>query len=568
MGIPPALSAKWQAQLTRVFNTGQPIVTEFTSMTPTGPAHYQARLVPEFAPEGTIEFVLSIAHDITARKQAEEALRYSEERFTKVFRASPDAIVISRIADEQIVDVNESWTRLFGYSYDEAIGQTVKMLGLEVEPTDRTRLTVMVEHGSGVLDYPIMFQRRDRTRGQGSVSIEIIEIEGEPCSLAVMRDITERQQMEERARDAERLGALGRVAAGVAHEFNNVLAGIMGRLDLIMTESQDSSFNAQLRLIQQSAEDGAAVVARIGRFARTHDTSVRAPLHVQELINDVIILTEPRRRIVPDPHNQPITIRTRIAPDLIVQGNPTELREVLTNLIFNAADAMPQGGQITIIAGTEKERIVIMVQDEGHGIDPAIQARIFEPFFTTKTTGSGLGLALVKNIIEADGGEINVSSHVGRGTRFTILLPTATTMTASAPAPVAPPVNRTARILIVDDDRRLCEMLQMMLLRGGHEVVVETSGIEAVARLDTGPFDLVCTDLGMPGMNGWEVAEQVRRRAPQARIALITGWGNQLDPADLERYQIDFVLPKPYRSAQVQDLVLQALTLGPRLAPE
>jgi PAS domain S-box-containing protein len=503
--------------------------------------------------------LLGTIQDITERKQAEQAHRRSEERFAKMFHSSPDAISLSRLADGLLLDVNESWTRLFGYTREETVGRTSETLDLWTDPREQIEPMALLQGAGGVLDYPVLFRRRSGESVRCSVSLEKVEIEGETCVLAMIRDITERQQIEERARAAERLAALGRVAAGVAHEFNNVLTGIMGRLDLLALEIHDPGPATHLRLIQQAAEDGATVVARIGRFARVQDTGERTALGVQDLVNDVITLTEPRRRSLPGQADPPINIYTDIAPHLRVRGNPTELREVLTNLIFNAADAMPHGGQIRISGAEQGDRARIVVEDDGTGIDPAIQPRIFEPFFTTKGTGSGLGLAMVKNIMEGHGGEIGVTSEPGRGTCFVLTLPAAPAPAALPPAARLPAGGHPARILAVDDDRRLGDLLQAMLRLGGHEVLVAGSGPEALELLDQRSFDLVCTDLGMPGMSGWEVAAEVHRRAPGTRIALITGWGNQLDPAELARHGVDFVLAKPYRAAQVQDLVIQAL---------
>jgi CheY-like chemotaxis protein len=204
--------------------------------------------------------------------------------------------------------------------------------------------------------------------------------------------------------------------------------------------------------------------------------------------------------------------------------------------------------------------VVLTVRDTGTGMDAATQARIFEPFFTTKLSGSGLGLILVKNIVTNHHGEIAVVSAPGAGTTFTITLPAAgRTPGVTAPLPAEPPRPPGARILAIDDDPDLADMLRAMLRMDGHEVVVVTSGPEGLAQLAAQPFDLVCTDLGMPGMNGWEVVREVRARAPGVPIALITGWGNQLNAADLAAHGVDFLLSKPYRIRQLHDLVAQAL---------
>ena len=242
-----------------------------------------------------------------------------------------------------------------------------------------------------------------------------------------------------------------------------------------------------------------------------------------------------------------ITLRTQVDEGLLVQGNPTKLREVLTNLIFNAVDALPQGGLIQITAEARESAVLLVVRDTGAGMTAATEARIFEPFFTTKVAGSGLGLAVVKDIIESHGGAIRVVSQLSGGTAFTITLPAATAPSAPLAPPAALPRRGSARILAVDDDAGLVDMLRAMLAVGGYHVTVATSGAEAVRLFEQQPFDVVCTDLGMPGMNGWEVARHVRARAPQTPVILITGWGTALDPDELAAGTVGIILPEPYR---------------------
>jgi PAS domain S-box-containing protein len=682
MNIPAELLAFWEAKLAAVFAGGQEQVVEYQGYSPAGPRWYESRLTPEFAPDGTVEFVLNIARDITdrhaaktalqesearfrlmfagnplpmwlydmqtlaflevneaaithygysrdeflamhitdirpredvplllddiaqaradyqqsgywrhrrkdgtilevqitshtmqtgdrptvlvvaqnitERRRAEQALRDSEERFAKAFEANPMATVIVRAADGRIVAVNEACTRLFGYSRDQLLAESTLTLGLWVDVADRTRLLGLLRESGRVRDFAFRFRRTTGEVRQGVMQGAPIELAGEPCILLMCEDVTERRLMEERTLAAERLGALGQVAAGVAHEFNNVLAGIMGRLELLALDLSPEG-GRQLQLIQQAVEDGAAMVSRIQTFARLRQPVTAVAVDVRDLVLDVIAITQPRVQAGPVAGAQ-IAVTSDVPAGVLVAGNPTELREVLTNLILNAVDAMPDGGRIAIGAAAHGDQVALTVRDTGSGMDAATQARIFEPFFTTKLSGSGLGLILVKNIVTNHHGEIAVVSAPGAGTTFTVTLPAAGPAPRLAPPPAPePPRPPGARILAIDDDPDLADMLRAMLRMGGHEVVVVTSGPEGLAQLATQSFDLVCTDLGMPGMNGWEVVREVRRRAPGTPIALITGWGHQLDPAELAAHGVDFLLPKPYRIRQLHDLVAQAL---------
>jgi PAS domain S-box-containing protein len=634
--------------------------------------------------------MLGIFRDITERMEAEAALRRSEERFAKAFHAGPDALMIFRRGDGLIVDVNDSWERLTGYPRAEAVGRSWRDLHLWSDPQQPEQLAVRMSRVGRVRDVEFTFYPRSGELRDGLLSAEILEIDGVPHVLSIIRDITEskraaaafqrqydfttaitgslgegvyaldlegrvtfanpaattmlgwseaellgrpmhdlihfqradgtplpvsecpvhgvadpgdrvavdddvytrkdgtifpvaytsaaistggrvtgqvvafrditeRNLMESRARAAERLGALGRVAAGVAHEFNNILAGMMGRLDLLALTVHEPEAVEILRLLQQTVDDGVAMVSRIQAFARLRDAGAMVAVPVSDLVNDVVSLTHPRWHARPAVAGGSITLRTQVDEGLLVQGNPTKLREVLTNLIFNAVDALPRGGLIQITAEARDGGVLLVVRDTGAGMDAATQARIFEPFFTTKVAGSGLGLAVVKDIVESHGGAIRVVSQLGGGTAFTITLPAATAPSVVPVAPVAPVRRGSARILAVDDDAGLADMLRAMLAVGGHYVTVATSGAEAVRLFEQQPFDVVCTDLGMPGMNGWEVARAVRARAPQTPVILITGWGTALDPDELAAGTVDFVLPKPYRVVQVQEIVAQAL---------
>ena len=243
---------------------------------------------------------------------------------------------------------------MMGYSREEVLGQPAEQFNIWSDPADRAQMERVWQEQGALRDYEVAIRHKSGEVRYISTSTETIEIEGEPCVLSIHQDITERKQMEERVRAAERLGALGRVAAGVAHEFNNILAGIMGRLDLLALEVREPGPTATLHIIQQAVEDGATVVQRVQAFSRLRTLDAPVPVAVSELVNDVVSMTQPRWQTLPEQQGRALTLRTQIEQGLVVQGNPTELREVLTNLIFNAIDALPQGGQIAI--GAERTR--------------------------------------------------------------------------------------------------------------------------------------------------------------------------------------------------------------------
>ncbi len=380
---------------------------------------------PLHGSDGAFLGALALVTDISARKQAEEALRQSEQRFAAVFHGSPDAISITRRADRQVCDVNESWERLFGYSRGEMVNPAVDAISLWSDSASRDRVRTELRARGEVRDLPVALRHKSGRMFQAAVSVEILAIEQEEYLLSVCRDISAQQEMEERLLAAERLSALGRVAAGVAHEFNNVLAGIMGRLDLLALQPADPATAATLGEIQAAAEAGAQVVARIQALARLRAPSPPAVVPIAPLIQEVVGTLQPAWQAQRAPGAPPLTVHTVVDHGLAVHGTAAELRELLTHLLQNAVDAVPPGGEIAVTAAAEPPAVLLTVRDSGPGIAPADQGRVFEPFFTTKITGSGLGLTAVRDIVARHGGAITLDSAPGAGTTFRILLPAA-----------------------------------------------------------------------------------------------------------------------------------------------
>ena len=234
-------------------------------------------------------------------------------------------------------------------------------------------------------------------------------------------------------------------------------------------------------------------------------------------------------------------------------GWPARMREALTNLVLNAVDALPRGGTIRLSARRVDDEVVVAVADTGVGMSAEVQAHLFEPFFTTKgERGTGLGLAMVFGIVEQHSGRIDVVSQSDRGTTFTMRLPAAPPEVVVQLSPLQSPGTRTLRILAVDDEPALARMVALMMKQQGHHTAVADSGEAALARLAVEPFDVVISDLGMGrGMTGWELVDEVRRRWPEVRFVLATGWGAEIDPDAARRRGVDAVIAKPYRVAEL-----------------
>jgi CheY-like chemotaxis protein len=342
------------------------------------------------------------------------------------------------------------------------------------------------------------------------------------------------------------------MAAGVAHDFNNLLAVVMLRTELLLARKPAPDVAESLTMIRQAAHDGAQTVRRIQEFTRTRSTRPFSPVDVQKLLQEVVELARPRWRDQAQSCGVTYDVRVEGSPVAAVAGTAEELREALLNLLNNALEAMPAGGRFTFRTGAEEGRVVVRAEDTGCGMSEETRRRVFEPFFTTKgSQGTGLGLAVVWGIVSRHGGEIAVESTLGRGTTFVISLPVPSALPATGAAAGEPVVPMGKRILLVEDNLEIRRSLADLLRESGCRVTEASDGLAALAQIQVEAVDLVLTDLAMPGVSGWEVAKTCRERVPHARIGLITGFGDQLDPDKLQRHGIHFVVAKPFSSSDL-----------------
>jgi CheY-like chemotaxis protein len=301
-------------------------------------------------------------------------------------------------------------------------------------------------------------------------------------------------------------------------------------------------------------------VRRIQLFGRQRQDAAAEAVDLDQLCLDTVELTRGRWRHQAEAASGGIRVVLELGAPPEAHGRAAELREVLTNLIFNAADAMPHGGVITLRTETQGEWVCLAVCDTGVGISPDVQRRIFEPFFTTKGEGgTGLGLAVSYGIVQAYNGEIAVESVPGSGSTFIIRLPRAEAARTEA-APARPMAARPARVLVLEDDPVIAELLAAILERDGHEVVLAGDGHEGMECLDDGAFALVLSDVAMPELSGWDVARAVHEREPDTPIVFVSGWGETLDPAQLAAHGVRSVVPKPFCIADVRAAIASALS--------
>jgi signal transduction histidine kinase/HAMP domain-containing protein len=365
----------------------------------------------------------------------------------------------------------------------------------------------------------------------------------------------------------DKVRAVGQLASGVAHDFNNLLAGILGNAQLLMFEAQTPDQREMLGVIEQAAKDGAETVRRLQGFARMEHDSPMTEVRLDMLARDAIDITRPRWRDVAQSRGASIEVVRQLQAVTPLAGRPAELREVLTNLIINAVDALPKGGKILVntyddkAAGDGAGFVVAEVADSGTGMPPEVRARIFDPFFTTKgEQGTGLGLAVSLGIIQSHGGQIEVESEPGRGTRFVIRLPVRTAAqaakaTRNTKTLVIPP----SHILFVENEAMIRDATVRLLTRWGHQVAQASNGAEALQTFAPDTFDLVISDLGMPDMNGWDLLGEIKRRDSRVPTVLITGWGRQFSDEEVKERGVDFVIEKPFDQDALREILAAAL---------
>ena len=381
---------------------------------------------------------------------------------------------------------------------------------------------------------------------------------------------------QERLVQTEKARALGGMAGGIAHEFNNILAIILGKTQLLLVRSTDETMREGLGHVEEAAWRAADIIRRLQGFAATRVEDSNGPIDVNTLVHDAVTLTRGLWKDEAEARGARVEVTTDLEDVPAVRGNAAELREVVTNLVLNAIDAMPRGGQLGLSTRPRDGGVALTVTDTGEGMSEEVRRRIFEPFFSTRSPlRTGLGLSVVHGIVGRHRGRVEVSSEEGRSTTVRVWLPAAAAAppgaaaSASASARAAGTTAReaparpspSARILVLEDEPQIRKMLVDALRRAGHRVEFAADGLAGLARFQGGEFDVVLTDLSLPERSGLDVARAVKRMRPGTPVVLITGWGHLLDPTLLAESGVDLTLVKPFRLERVLSILDDALRL-------
>ncbi len=493
-----------------------------------------------------------------------QAAKASEEKYRLLAEHVRD-VIYALDAEGQFTYVNARVTQILGYAPEELLGHPYTDI---LTPTSQ-RQVLEIFAGAATGNDPSGFCELDMVKKEDSVlvpfEIGMVTIRDAMDRLigwhGIARDVTERKQLEQQLLRAERLRALGEMASGVAHNFNNVLGAILGRAQILRRAVPESEAQRGLEAIEKAAIDGANMVRRLQHFTRQQRDEEFFPVDLNQVVKDVLAMTETRWKDEANLAGATIEITTGYGKISSVMGNISELREVLTNLIFNAVEAMPHGGTLGLKTEEIEGWICVSVSDTGIGMTDDVKSKVFDPFFTTKgIKGTGLGLNVSYGIIRGHRGDITVQSQPGQGTTVSIKLPISSEL-RSAPQPASSSSTKTGHILVIDDDDMIRELLSELLCSAGHTVVQAGGGLEGIRLFQQGSFHLVLTDLGMPEYSGWEVASAIKKIAPRTPIALITGWALTLDRSKLRDVGVDLVLSKPFQVAEVMALVAEGLEL-------
>jgi PAS domain S-box-containing protein len=508
--------------------------------------------------------VLQLAHSLAAkwsltkanRRQLAELdrtvlqrtnqLHAAEARFAEAFNTNPlPQLIIAHEPVFEVLAVNSAYEQQMGISFAQISQLTPETFGRGLDPRVWRDLMDRLERGESIDEHPFVFRPSPAVERHVRCSARSMQLDGRRCSIWLVRDITQELETEQQLRQSQKLEAIGQLAAGVAHDFNNMLTVIHGCTAEVLSRNPDIELQRLLGPVQLAASRAAALTRQLLVFSHKQVLQPRM-INLETALNDVRPML--RRLIGAD-----IAFEWDIAPALpAVIANVSSFEQIIVNLVVNARDAMPHGGRITIAAHPRQiddatasrqieakagDYIEIRISDTGGGIPPTVVPRIFEPFFTTKEVGkgTGLGLSTVYSIVKQHGGWIEVQSQVGVGTTFTFYHPVAPGAAASPPDPAAPAGELQCvsyqRVLLAEDDPTIRALLSAVLDRRSIKYDSAPDGVTALKlwHEHNGTHDLLITDLVMPnGVNGIRLAQEIRQQRPTLPVILMTGYSAAL----------------------------------------
>ena len=508
--------------------------------------------------------------EIAVRRHTEELLRRSEENYRQLIEAAQDAIIC--IDEKGIIFLwNESAEKIFGYSKYEIIGQPLTTIVPEKYQTayqegfnlfstsDKNTISDKPVEVSGITKAGVIIPTE--------LSVSSYKAENEQLALiGIVRDLTERKRIEDILLRSEKLKSMGMITSGIAHEFNNILAIVKGFATQIKKKcGNDEKLEKRVDTIIKATNDGVEIVRRMREYTNLElDNANFVPTDMRLLIKQSIGFTMPRWQNIANANGIHYKIDTDgFSKELCIMCNQSELREVLVNIINNALDAMPGGGSLSFHTWAEEKTLFVTISDTGMGMGKTVQRNVFDPFFTTKIgVGTGLGMSTAYGIVVRHGGEIEVESEEGKGSRFTIRLPLSNEI-AKPEATFEQEQELKAeglRMLIVDDEQEICDLLSEYFLEDGHNVKSVNTGDMAIKLLETESFDLVLSDLVMPEVTGYDIIETIGTLEKKPKVGIITGWEDAYKTEKGETLKADFIVRKPINFSELTRCINNVLS--------
>jgi PAS domain S-box-containing protein len=519
----------------------------------------------------------------------EDSAHASEVDYHALFDSSGDAIFLLDSKTLQVLQANQTATCLSGRKAGELVGRGLLEFCDRLPPT-----SVPVEVMAPADNEPnreVLLRRPDGSDLVCEGRADLVHCPKGPVLMLTMHDITARKRTEQSLREStrelgstvaelretqkqvvqqERLRALAQMASGVAHDFNNVLAKILGFTELLLAWPENlndkEKVKKYLQMTSAAAQEAVTIVNRLREFYRHRkESEVYQSMDLNETIAQAVVLTQPKWKDQMMASGATVVIDTDLRDVPAIRGSESDLREVFINLLFNSVDAMPQGGTITVATRAEADFIVIEVCDTGRGMSEEIRQRCFEPFFTTKgERGTGLGLAIVYGIVQRHGGTISIESEVGKGTHVVIRLPVLTPESGDA-LPVSAASARPLRVLLVEDEPQVCDIEAEYLRGDGHFVETAADGCQGLKRFKAGHFDVVVADRAMPEMNGDQMTEAIKQISPGTPVVLVTGFADMpMDDVEAKR-RPDLVLRKPITQMALRQAIARVLATAPKV---
>ena len=542
---------------------------------------FETQLV-DFRHSSRFNGFLMIGRDVSHRRRAEEAVRESELRYRRLFDQSRDIVSISD-REGKLIDVNRAGMELLGYEHKAQVLEMDIGRGVWGNPEARNEVFRQAKT-RGYAEFETLFATQDK--GDRWVSGTMVEmrddLERPEGFLTIVRDVTDQRQVEDQLRQSQKMEAIGRLAGGIAHDFNNLLTAITGYCDLLLDEAPNEEMRSYVREIEAAGNRASALTAKLLTLSRREKVTAQT-IDINASVRDLQGLL---RRLI----GEDLELNVELDPEPgFVRVDPGQLDQTILNLAANARDAMPQGGSLTLrtearqITQGESERtghpgtaplapgpyVCLTVSDTGIGMDARTLQHIYEPFFTTKEAGkgTGLGLATAYATVHRFGGSIEVSSQVGKGSTFNLLLPRAEPEASQKPNPADTKTPELAQgsetILLVEDDDTVRHLVNTQLQRQGYRVVTAEDGESAWRQVEEAgeglQLDLLVSDVVMPGMSGPELAAKLRQNRPDVPILFISGYTGSFMVQHGFCEDTDEILQKPFTAKMLAEKVRDLL---------